>query len=117
MGSVTELIGASAGLLVEPSEHHQVRRVVARVDADRCIGCGLCYIVCRDGANQAMRFAGEARTASVDEERCVGCLLCRHVCPVWDCVGTGEVAGVIAAGMHGDALAFVAADREAHGPG
>jgi len=105
--SVTELVGASLGSIVEPSQLQQDRHIVAQVDADRCIGCGLCHIVCHDAANQAMGFDHDARKAKVDPERCVGCLLCRHVCPVWGCVGTDEVAAPVTSGMHHDALVIV----------
>jgi dihydropyrimidine dehydrogenase (NAD+) subunit PreA len=102
--SITQLIGKSLTSIVDPAEHHQTVHVVAKVDPDKCIGCGLCHVVCHDGANQAMRFNDLTRKAEVDDERCVGCLLCSHVCPVWDCIGTGEVAGPVTSGMHRDAL-------------
>ena len=105
--SVGQLIGAGVGLVVDPAAHHQVRHIVAKVDKDQCIGCGLCHVVCWDGANQAMSFDTVTRKAESDEERCVGCLLCQHVCPVWSCIGTAEVAGPVTSGMHGDALALV----------
>jgi dihydropyrimidine dehydrogenase (NAD+) subunit PreA len=106
--SVTQLVGKSLEHIVEPAEHHQGVHVIAKVDPDKCIGCGLCHVVCHDGANQAMGFNSLTRKAEVDEERCVGCLLCRHVCPVWDCIGTGEIPGPVASGMHRDAVDFVA---------
>ncbi len=105
--SVTELVGAGLPFTVEPSEHHQTKHVVSKVDPDKCIGCGLCHIVCHDGANQAMKFDSEARKAEVDQERCVGCLLCKHVCPVWDCISTEETDASVTGGQHEDALAFV----------
>ncbi|MBU0640967.1 MAG: NAD-dependent dihydropyrimidine dehydrogenase subunit PreA [Planctomycetes bacterium] len=105
--SVTELVGRGLELTVDPSEHHQTKHVISHVDPDKCIGCGLCHIVCYDGANQAMQFDAEQRKAEVDEERCVGCLLCQHVCPVWDCISTEEIDAPIHGGMHADALRFV----------
>ena len=106
-------VGHAAGR-EKPEVHRRsrpstIRRVhiVAKVDPDKCIGCGLCHVVCHDGANQAMGFDVFTRKAEVDEERCVGCLLCRHVCPVWDCVGTAEVAAPVISGMHRDALDLV----------
>jgi dihydropyrimidine dehydrogenase (NAD+) subunit PreA len=105
--SVNQLVGAGLQFLVDPAEHHQSMNVVAKVDPDKCIGCGLCRVACHDGANQAMSFNTVTRKAEVDEERCVGCLLCRHVCPVWDCVGTSEVAALVTSGMHRDAMDFI----------
>ena len=105
--NLTQIIGLGLKNLVDPSEHHQTRHVVSIVNQHKCIGCGLCHIVCHDGANQAMRFDREKRKAQTDEERCVGCLLCKHVCPVWDCIASKEGGGAIAGGMHEDALKFV----------
>jgi dihydropyrimidine dehydrogenase (NAD+) subunit PreA len=105
--SVTELVGKGLDYLVDPSEHQQTKHVISTVDQDTCIGCGSCYVVCHDGANQAMNFDSQTRKASVEEERCVGCLLCRHICPVWDCITTKEVESYHVGGMHQDALQFV----------
>lgn len=105
--SVGELVGRGLEFTVDPSEHHQTKHVVSKVNPDTCIGCGLCHIVCHDGANQAMKFDSEQRKAEVDQERCVGCLLCKHVCPVWDCISTEEIDHPITGGMHAAALEFV----------
>ena len=91
-------------------------RIVARIDADKCIGCELCYIACWDGAHQCIHMDGGARPAElteatrksitmtpipkldglragapkrvprVDEAECVGCNLCWLVCPVDGCI-------------------------------
>ena len=107
MRSVTKLVGRGLEFTVDPSEHNQTRHVISSVDPDKCIGCGLCHVVCHDGANQAMLFDSLTRKAEVDKERCVGCLLCQHVCPVWDCITTEEIDGPITGGMHEGALGFV----------
>ncbi len=63
-------------------------KVVATIDQDRCIGCGNCYVACRDGGHQAIvARREEGRTlVEVDEARCVGCNLCSLICPVHDCI-------------------------------
>ena len=88
---VEEFRGISAAKLCDPAELDHRFQVVSLIDEEKCIGCGQCYISCRDGANSAIEFDRERRKASVDEEKCVGCLLCRHICPVWDCVGSKVV--------------------------
>ena len=63
-------------------------QIVARIDQDLCVKCGLCHIACEDTAHQAIaatRSGGERRYEVVDQE-CVGCNLCLYVCPVEDCI-------------------------------
>ncbi len=61
---------------------------VARIDADKCIGCQLCVVACHDGAHQCVDPdpAGQTRVPVIDEDECVGCNLCQIVCPVPDCI-------------------------------
>lgn len=108
--SVADLVGGGLKFTVDPSEHHQVKHVISNVDPDKCVGCGLCYVVCQDGANQAMQFDALTRKAEVEKTRCVGCLLCKHVCPVWDCISTEQVDAPVTGGMHATALEFIAGD-------
>lgn len=63
-------------------------KVVAEIDAAKCIGCELCYIACEDGAHQAIGLSGDPanRVPHIIEENCVGCNLCSLVCPVEDCI-------------------------------
>jgi dihydropyrimidine dehydrogenase (NAD+) subunit PreA len=70
-------------LVVHEALPHEIR-VVALIDDEVCIGCGLCHVACRDGAHQAIVFAD--RLAKVDREACVGCGLCQQVCPVPGCI-------------------------------
>ena len=49
------------------------------IDRDLCVGCGRCYISCRDGGHQAIAF-GEDRKPRILGDKCVGCHLCRLIC-------------------------------------
>lgn len=59
--------------------------VYPKFQRESCIGCGRCYISCRDGGHQALSF-GDDRTPRLNGAKCVGCHLCRLVCP------TGSIA-------------------------
>ena len=63
-------------------------KVVAEINADKCIGCQLCYTACEDGAHQAIGLSSDPlnRMPSIIEENCVGCNLCAIVCPVEECI-------------------------------
>lgn len=94
--------------------------VVARIDANKCIGCGLCHSACMDGAHQCIHLPGMsddekrrightafpkeapqrpevsaigtpgARIPYVHKEECVGCNLCQLICPVDGCISMVE---------------------------
>jgi dihydropyrimidine dehydrogenase (NAD+) subunit PreA len=113
MKSVRELRGKAVPAYVEWGDLDLNYKVVAHVDPERCIGCNLCYVACRDAAVNCIHNAGEApapghvaptREAAaaatrakgthvvwVDETECIGCNLCSHVCPVQGCITMKEV--------------------------
>lgn len=66
---------------------------IAKIDADKCIGCYDCVVACQDGAHQCLFPAeeGKKRVPVVDESECVGCNLCEIVCPVPGCITMEEV--------------------------
>ena len=77
---VEELVGEAVSRFILPSEADRDTVVYPVIDRDVCIGCGRCYISCRDGGHQAIAF-GEDRQPKILGARCVGCHLCRLVCP------------------------------------
>lgn len=85
-GSITEMVGLAAQKITMHESLSRDYRLVSDINKDLCIGCGLCYISCRDSAYQAISWDSKKREPSVDEEKCVGCGLCSHVCPVDECV-------------------------------
>lgn len=67
--------------------------IVAKIDQDKCIQCGLCYIACEDTSHQAIaasKVNGKRKYEVIDKE-CVGCNLCHVACPVPECISMVEV--------------------------
>ncbi|HPH26171.1 MAG TPA: NAD-dependent dihydropyrimidine dehydrogenase subunit PreA [Pseudomonadota bacterium] len=89
MGSVKELCGKSVQRVKRWEELNLNYRVIAAVNQSKCIGCGVCYVACNDGAHQAIGAAPDQRgrtRVEILEHKCVGCNLCSLVCPVDDCI-------------------------------
>jgi dihydropyrimidine dehydrogenase (NAD+) subunit PreA len=71
-------------------------KVVAKINQDKCIGCQVCYIACKDGSHECIYLPGEGRAPQlaegynrvpwVDPDECTGCNLCSLVCPVDECI-------------------------------
>lgn len=79
---VADLVGKALPHLQETDKFDLSRQGVVAYDLDRCIGCGQCYIVCRDAAGQALEWDGRRRRPRLTEEKCLSCMLCQAVCPV-----------------------------------
>jgi dihydropyrimidine dehydrogenase (NAD+) subunit PreA len=75
-----KLVGEEIPNIVMPSNLDRETMIFPKVDRDKCIGCGRCYISCMDGGHQAITF-GEDRKPRIVGTKCVGCHLCRLVCP------------------------------------
>ncbi len=96
MTSVDQLIGKALPTVTRWEELDLNYKVVARIDQDKCIGCGLCYVACEDGAHQSIAAKAAikpgARThVEIIESTCVGCNLCSLVCPVENCIGMVQI--------------------------
>lgn len=84
-----KLVGEELQNVVLPSNLDRDTMVFPKVDREKCIGCGRCYISCMDGGHQAIRFetvqsddnAQPVRQPHIIGAKCVGCHLCRLVCP------------------------------------
>lgn len=86
--TINDFIGKSLETLtnwedLDINYHH-----VARIDQDKCIHCGLCYIACEDASHQSIRleYGKPYNRYTVKEEECVGCNLCELICPVPGCI-------------------------------
>jgi dihydropyrimidine dehydrogenase (NAD+) subunit PreA len=80
--SIKEISRSGLENLVENDRLERDTIVFPSFDREKCIGCGRCYISCRDGGHQAISFDAETRKVTLHGSRCVGCQLCSLVCPV-----------------------------------
>ena len=78
---VGDLVGELLPKFYLPSDLDRDTVVYPKIDHERCIGCGRCYISCQDGGHQAIAFNEETRKPLIIGTKCVGCHLCRLVCP------------------------------------
>ncbi len=85
-----QIVGLSLPRLKEHDDLPHGVKVISQIDDDRCIGCRLCYVACRDGGHEAIDF-GVDRGPIVDVRLCVGCGLCAQICPVPDCISIESV--------------------------
>lgn len=79
---LSDLVGLANQNVVPTSQLDRDYKVYPKIDWDKCIGCGRCFISCQDGAHQAMGWDDEKRLPTFDKRKCVGCQLCALVCPV-----------------------------------
>lgn len=76
-----KLVGEQLTGFVLPSDMDRDTLVYPKIDREKCIGCGRCYISCSDGGHQAISFNADTRQPQIIGTKCVGCHLCRLVCP------------------------------------
>lgn len=77
-----DLVGLANHNMLPAEELDRSYKVYPKIDLDKCIGCGRCYISCFDGAHQAMEWDDDKRQPFCNQDKCVGCQLCALVCPV-----------------------------------
>ncbi|ACD25023.1 MULTISPECIES: NAD-dependent dihydropyrimidine dehydrogenase subunit PreA [Clostridium] len=85
-----DMVGIAIKNIIPAEDLDREYIVYPKVDEEKCLGCGRCYISCYDGAHQAIKWNAEERKPEVNKDRCVGCHLCALVCPV-TAIGKGEI--------------------------
>ncbi len=93
IASVSELCGRALPRVSSWENLDLNYKIVAAVDEQKCIGCGLCYVACNDGAHQAIGARAKNGRTEVEilEDKCVGCNLCSLVCPVDGCISMKQI--------------------------
>jgi dihydropyrimidine dehydrogenase (NAD+) subunit PreA len=112
--TIADVTGRSLHRVSEFKNFDLSFRAVARINAEKCIKCDLCYIACNDTAHQCIDLVSpegvvvepsaydvrsNGKHAAVEtrprpvvrEEDCVGCRLCYNVCPVDQCIEMVEL--------------------------
>ena len=77
---ISDFVGASKSNVINNDELEKDTIEFPKINYEKCIGCGRCYISCKDGGHEAIKF-DEKRKPSIDGSKCVGCGLCKLVCP------------------------------------
>jgi len=89
--SLSEFCGAGLEHMVSPDKLDRETICYPVFSRDRCVGCGRCYISCKDGGHQAISFDAQKRKPVMIGAKCVGCHLCRLVCPTGAIGSTARV--------------------------
>ena len=86
--TLNDFIGKSVEKITHWEDLDINYHIVANINPDKCIHCGLCYIACEDTSHQAINLAyGKPyNNYTIKEEECVGCNLCMLMCPVDNCI-------------------------------
>jgi dihydropyrimidine dehydrogenase (NAD+) subunit PreA len=86
--TLDDFIGLSVPKITEWEKLDLNYHIVANINQDKCIHCGLCYITCEDTSHQSINIerGNPYNTYTIKEEECVGCNLCQIVCPVDGCI-------------------------------
>jgi len=86
--TLDDFIGKSVSTVTNWEELDINFHIVANINQDKCIHCGLCYIACEDTSHQSINlsYGKPYNTYSIKEDECVGCNLCKVMCPVDDCI-------------------------------
>ena len=82
---INDFVGLALKNIVKHNLLSRDYKLVSTVNLDSCTRCGLCVIVCRDSAYQAIEL-DQDRVPVIDQKQCEGCGLCVQICPVPDCM-------------------------------
>ena len=76
-----QIVGESLPSFTNPDHLDRDTIIYPKIDRDKCIGCGRCYVSCMDGGHQAIDFDLSTRQPRIVGTKCVDFHLCRLVCP------------------------------------
>jgi dihydropyrimidine dehydrogenase (NAD+) subunit PreA len=81
----SDLVGKALAKVVDHADlpRHSIRSFPVN---EKCIGCGRCFVACRDGGHEAITWNHIDRLPQISVEKCVGCGLCLLTQPVDGCL-------------------------------
>ena len=90
--TIDDFVGLSVPKITRWEELDINFHIVADINQDKCVHCGLCYIACEDTSHQAINIerGNPYNKYTIKTDDCVGCNLCQIVCPVNDCISMVE---------------------------
>ena len=83
--SIEDFRGKALDNIIRHNDLNRNYTLKSHINTDKCVGCGLCTIACKDSGYTALSL-DENRTVIVDTEKCDGCGLCKQVCPIDECI-------------------------------
>ncbi len=81
---VSDIVGKALPQIHETGAFDLSRQGAASYDLDRCVGCGQCYVVCKDAGGHSLSWDEARRRPIQDDDKCFSCMICSFVCPVDD---------------------------------
>lgn len=79
---VKDMVGISLKTIVSADDLDRATIEYPKFDREKCVGCGRCYLSCRDGGHQAICQDEKTEKPVMDPNKCVGCQLCILTCPM-----------------------------------
>ncbi|HEY5586809.1 MAG TPA: NAD-dependent dihydropyrimidine dehydrogenase subunit PreA [Ruminiclostridium sp.] len=80
--SVQEMVGRALQNILPADQLNRHSISYPKIDRNKCISCGRCYLSCFDGGHQAIRMDKAEGMPKLIPKMCVGCHLCMLVCPI-----------------------------------
>jgi len=79
--TIQDYVGVNLKHLNEVTKMERDTFLIPKINEDKCLQCGRCYLACADSGYQAIKFGGfDEYPVATDD--CTGCALCHAVCPV-----------------------------------